>query len=193
MLRVVSGMLPASTGAVRFTGRNVASKRPHELAKAGLLHLPEGRGTLPSMTVEENLRIAFDIRKSTMPFKEAVEHVYQQYPRLAQRRNQAAGSMSGGEQQMLALARALINPPDLLLIDEPSLGLSPAMVKEAYRSMRALKQQGVAMLLVEQSMHTALEFSDRAYVLRHGQIVLTGPSQELGKDPKMMEHYVGSH
>src|SRR5690606_10249663 len=110
----------------------------------------EGRGTLPSMTVEENLRIAFDIRDSTTSFKEAVEKIYAQYPRLGQRRGQAAGSMSGGEQQMLALARALINPPDLLLVDEPSLGLSPMMVKEAYRSMNELKQRGIAILLVEQ-------------------------------------------
>lgn len=193
MLRVVSGMLSPALGSVELSGINSIGRRPHELARKGLLHLPEGRGTLPSMSVEENLRIAFDIRPSSISFKAAVETVYTQYPRLGQRRKQAAGSMSGGEQQMLALARALINPPELLLIDEPSLGLSPAMVKEAYHSMRHLKEMGVAMLLVEQSINKALEFADRAYVLRHGKIVLSGLSHELSKDPRMMEHYIGSH
>lgn len=193
MLRVISGMLAPSGGKVEVFGHGVAGKRPHELAKAGLLHLPEGRGTLPSMTVEENLRVAYDIRPSEQGFKQAAEAVYSQYPRLAQRRRQAAGSMSGGEQQMLALARALVNPPTLLLIDEPSLGLSPAMVKEAYESMAELRRRGVAMLLVEQNSRKALGLVDRAVVLRHGEIVLTGSSRELIDDPKMMEHYVGSH
>lgn len=193
MLRVISGMLRPSAGHVDFARTSALGRRPHELAYAGLLHLPEGRGTLSSMSVEDNLRIAYEVRPSPEPFSTALEQVYEQYPRLSQRRKQAAGSMSGGEQQMLALARALMNPPALLLVDEPSLGLSPLMVQEAYHSMRRLRDRGVAMLLVEQSTQTALGLADRAYVLRHGKVVLSGASTELSRDAQMMEYYVGAH
>ena len=192
LLRAISSLIKPSSGQIEFDGKNAIEIPPHQLARDGLLHIPEGRGTLPTLSVEENLRIAFDIRPSSMVFALALNKVFNLFPRLCERRKQAAGSMSGGEQQMLALARAVVNPPRVLLLDEPSLGLSPVMVAEAYRVLKLLQNPDMAILVVEQNLHAALRFAQRAYVLRQGQVVHQGTSNALLADSKMMNHYMGA-
>ncbi|HEX7007923.1 MAG TPA: ABC transporter ATP-binding protein [Alphaproteobacteria bacterium] len=192
LLRAISNLLPHQSGSISFSGASTAGTAPHELARGGLLHIPEGRGTIGRLTVAENLRIAYDIRPSDTPFEAAVERVFQRFPRIRERYEQRAGSLSGGEQQMLALARAVVNPPRLLLVDEPSLGLSPAMVAEAFLVLRQFQEDGMTILLVEQNVRRALAFADRGYVLRQGAIVMEGAGGELLSEPDMLKHYLGS-
>ncbi len=193
LLRVLSALIRPRAGDVNVLGQDVQRASAHKLAQSGLLHIPEGRGTLQSLTVLDNLQLAYDIRPSLQSFESALGEVYGKFPRLSQRQDQLAGNLSGGEQQMLALARAVINKPELLLLDEPSLGLSPLMVAEAYRTLRTLKGEGLSILLVEQNVKLALRFSDRAYVLRQGKIVREGLSEELLQDPGFVNHYLGTH
>ena len=193
MLRNLSGLAKPQSGIVEVLGKAVSSTEAFQLAHDGLLLLPEGRGTLTSLTVLDNLRIAYDIRPSDVSFDQALQKVYVRFPRLLERSGQKAGNLSGGEQQMLGLARAVINRPLLLLLDEPSLGLSPLMVTEAYRTLRALKDEGLTILLVEQNVKVALNFADRAYVLRQGRVVRSGSCQELREDPEFVAHYLGTH
>jgi branched-chain amino acid transport system ATP-binding protein len=192
LLRALCNMLPASAGSIRFLGEDIRGVPVDRLARKGMLHVPEGRGVLGSLKVAENLRISYDIRPAERSFDEAAADVFAYFPRLKERRDQRAGSMSGGEQQMLALARAIINPPAILLIDEPSLGLSPIMVKEAYRVLRSLRERNMTILLVEQNVRAALRFAQRAYVLKQGQIVLDGESAALLSNPEILQHYLGS-
>lgn len=193
LLRTLSGLIRPRAGEVQVCGQDVRGMRPHKLAYDGLLHVPEGRGTLQTLSVLDNLRIAYDIRPSAKSFDAALGEVYQRFPRLVERQSQLAGNLSGGEQQMLGLARAVINRPELLLLDEPSLGLSPLMVTEAYRTLRSLKEDGLTILLVEQNVKLALRFSDRAYVLRQGCIVREGRSEDFLLDPDFVSHYLGTH
>ena len=192
LLKALSGLLPAQSGEISFRGRNVKGMGPHNLARAGLLHVPEGRGTLGTLAVEENLRIAYDVRPSQQSFDEAAAAVFARFPRLAERRRQRASSMSGGEQQMLALARALINPPAVLLVDEPSLGLSPLLVKEAFRVLYEFRERGTTMLVVEQNVRSALRLADRGYVLRQGEVIASGPAAELLEDRQLLNRYLGT-
>ncbi|MGH6754334.1 MAG: ABC transporter ATP-binding protein, partial [Bradyrhizobium sp.] len=192
LLRALSRLLPASRGRVLFREADVRSQGPHDLARAGMLHVPEGRGVLGALSVMDNLRIAFDVRPSKQTFGAALDDAFAHFPRLRERADQRAGNLSGGEQQMLALARAIVNPPEILLVDEPSLGLSPAMVKEAYRALRAFRARGMTILLVEQNVRLALRFADRAYVLKQGEIVASGASADLAADSDIMRHYLGS-
>jgi branched-chain amino acid transport system ATP-binding protein len=190
-LRAICNVLPHESGSVSFLGAPTAGAKAHDLARRGLLHIPEGRGTLGRLTVRENLRIAYDVRPSATAFEAALERVFGRFPRLRERHDQLAGTLSGGEQQMLALARALINPPRLLLVDEPSLGLAPALVEEAFAVLRDFHAEGIAVLLVEQNVYSALGLARRAYVLRQGEIVMQGESAKLLADAEMLKHYLG--
>ena len=193
IMRGLSNLLAPKSGTITFLGKPIARRKTSALARAGMLHIPEGRGTIGGLTVLENLRVAFDVRPARVGFNMALEPVFRRFPRLAERKAQRAGSLSGGEQQMLALARALVNPPSVLLVDEPSLGLSPVMIKEVYASLREFRSDGMSIMLVEQNVKMALRLADRAYVLRQGKIVLQGTGQELLSKPEVLDAYLGSH
>jgi branched-chain amino acid transport system ATP-binding protein len=156
------------------------------------LQVPEGRGIIGRLTVAENLQLAWALRPDQESFEAACRRVFARFPRLQERLSQRAGSMSGGEQQMLALARAIISPPRVLLVDEPSLGLSPVMVSEVFSVLKAFRESGVTILLVEQNVRQALAIADRAYVLRQGGIVAEGSGQTLLADPAMLRYYLGA-
>jgi branched-chain amino acid transport system ATP-binding protein len=192
LMKALSALLPAQSGEIAFKGQTIRGKGPHDLARAGMLHVPEGRGTLGTLTVEENLRIAYDVRPAQLGYEEAIAAVFARFPRLAERRRQRASSMSGGEQQMLALARAIINPPAMLLVDEPSLGLSPLMVKEAFNVLHEFRARGTTMLVVEQNVRSALRLADRGYVLRQGEVIASGPAAELLADQQLLNRYLGT-
>jgi branched-chain amino acid transport system ATP-binding protein len=178
-LRAISNLVPRVRGTVRFADVDVGRVAPHELARAGLLHLPEGRGTLGRLTVLENLRLAHDRVSRTGPYSTALERVCEVFPVLGGRLAQLAGSLSGGEQQMLALARAIIQPPKVLLVDEPSLGLSPKLVREVFALLRRIRASGTSIVVVEQNSRIALSEAQQACVLRQGSVVWTGRGANL--------------
>lgn len=189
-LRALSGMIP-STGERSFDGRSVAKARPDQLLAAGIAHVPQGRGTIVDLTVEENLRIGAYLRRDD-GIEADIAGWFDVFPRLGERRDQAAGSMSGGEQQMLAIARALMARPRLLLLDEPSLGLAPLVTRELFDRLGELvTTTGVAVLLVEQNANLALKFAARGYVLEAGEIVAAGTAEELSADDAIRRAYLG--
>lgn len=189
-LRALSGMLSA-TGSMVFDGRQVLGKRPDQLLRLGIAHVPQGRGTIVDLTVEENLRVGgYQRRDDLTP---DMESWFEVFPRLGERRDQKAGSMSGGEQQMLAIARAMMSRPRLLLLDEPSLGLAPLVTREVFDRMEtAVRETGTTVLLVEQNANLALEFASRAYVLESGRIVSEGSAEALRNDDTIRRAYLGS-
>jgi branched-chain amino acid transport system ATP-binding protein len=191
-LRAVCNQIERRRGEVVFQGQPIGKTPTDQLARRGMLHIPEGRGTIASLTVRENLRLAYEVRSSAMPFEEALAAVFERFPRLHERLHQRAGTLSGGEQQMLALARAVANKPALLIVDEPSLGLAPVIIKEAFMVLNALRRTGIPILLVEQSVRAALQLADRAYVIRQGQIVLQGSASQLLSEPEVLRQYLGS-
>jgi branched-chain amino acid transport system ATP-binding protein len=195
LLRAVCNMIPWSAGRILYRGRAIAGTPTHKLAKDGILHLPEGRGVIGTLTVWENLRLAYharaQVRNAERRFAAMLEEVFEHFPRLNERRRQKAGSLSGGEQQMLALARAVVSPPQILLLDEPSLGLSPIMAREAYRILHGFRARGMTILLVEQNVRAALRFAHRAYVLRQGAIVQQGSGEALLADAELFNQYLG--
>jgi len=195
LMKALSGMLPVAGGEARLrvpAGElQIGSVGAHQLARAGLLHVPEGRGTLRQMTVEENLLLAWEIRPCSQPFEAAVQAVFERFPRLNERRTQLAGNLSGGEQQMLSLARAIINRPQILLVDEPSLGLSPLLTQEVFKVLAELRDSGVTTLIVEQNVRRALALAQRAYVLAQGVFIAEGPASELASDPAIVAGYLG--
>jgi branched-chain amino acid transport system ATP-binding protein len=197
LMRAISNLLAPAAGQIRLRGAPTAGIAPHTLARRGLLHIPEGRGTLQRLSVLENLRIAFDREavgagRTGRDFVAALDDVYARFPRLAERSGQAAGTLSGGEQQMLALARAIIQRPILLLLDEPSLGLSPRMVREAFQVLAEFKADGIPMVVVEQNARAALSLADTGYVMRQGEIVASAAARDLLQDSSMLRHYLGS-
>ena len=191
LLRAVCNMLPRSKGRIVYRGSDIRAMPTHRLVRDGVLHIPEGRGIIGSLTVWENLRLAYHARPSPRAFEAALEEVFDHFPRLAERQGQRAASMSGGEQQMLALARAVMSPPQILLLDEPSLGLSPIMVREAYRILHGFRARGMTILLVEQNVRAALRFAHRAYVLRQGAIVQQGTGEALLADTELFNRFLG--
>jgi branched-chain amino acid transport system ATP-binding protein len=189
-IRAVSGMIPVK-GEVAIDGAGVGGKAPEEIVRRGVAHVPQGRGTFVDLTVEENLRLGAYTRKDKEVAAD-LDRWYEVFPRLRERRDQAAGSMSGGEQQMLAIARAVMSRPRLLLLDEPSLGLAPLVTQELFRQLQAMNQEdGLALLVVEQNANLALSIAERGYVLEAGQIVVSGTAAELQADESVRKAYLG--
>ena len=190
-LRVISGILPALEGEVRFGGERIDGSSPHSIVERGVIQVPEGRHLWPNMTVEDNLLLgAYSSRSRSQRIKTLAE-VYALFPRLAERRSQLAGTLSGGEQQMAAIGRGLMGKPQVLMLDEPSLGLAPILVDEVFRVIREIVAQGVTVLIVEQNVHLALEIATTASVLENGRIAMSGSAAEVASDPKVRSAYLG--
>ncbi|MDX2230973.1 MAG: ABC transporter ATP-binding protein [Leptolyngbyaceae cyanobacterium bins.349] len=190
-LRAISRMIKVRTGQITYDGRDITRSRAPEMVKLGIAHSPEGRRILARMTVLDNLELGAYTRSDYLGIKADIEKQFLTFPRLAERRLQQAGTLSGGEQQMLAIARALMSRPQLLLLDEPSLGLAPAIVREIFTIIQTLHATGVTILLVEQNANLALQSADRAYVLEAGQIILTGNASKLLDDDRVKQAYLG--
>jgi branched-chain amino acid transport system ATP-binding protein len=190
LIRVLCGLVPARRGALTFQGGALEGVSAHDVVERGIACVPEGRQVFPEMTVEENLLLGGFLRRARPRRKRNMERVYQVFPRLAQRRSQAAGTLSGGEQQMVAIGRALMSEPRLLVVDEMSLGLAPLLVDELFRVMGEIRAQGVTVLLVEQNAQKSLQLADRAYVLESGRVVLSGTGAELLHDDEVRKAYL---
>ena len=192
VLRSISGLQRLEKGKIEFQGQDISGIVPEDLVSMGISHVPEGRRVFPGLTVYENLEIgASSWRKGRADLSEDLEKVYTLFPRLKERHKQLAWSLSGGEQQMLAIGRALMARPKLLLLDEPSLGLSPVLVEQVFEVLQEINKQGITMLLVEQNAYMALEIAHRGYVIENGKIVLSDKASVLSKDPKVKEAYLG--
>jgi branched-chain amino acid transport system ATP-binding protein len=189
-LLTLSGLLRSSAGSILFEGTELTRLPPHQIVELGLIQVPEGREILTTLSVRENLLLGAYRRRDKIATD--LENVLNLYPRLRERLNGAAGNLSGGEQQMLAIARALMSRPRLLLLDEPSMGLAPLLVREIFKTLKMLNEQGLTILLVEQNVRQALQIADFAYVMENGKIALVGPSAELLDNPKVIEAYLGA-
>ena len=190
-LKTLAGMHQPAGGSVTYNGERIDGVASHVLIRKGLALVPEGRGVFSRLTVEDNLLMGAYSRNDDAAIKQELAQVYEIFARLLERKDQLAGTLSGGEQQMLAIGRALLGKPKLLLLDEPSMGLSPIMVQKIFATVRRIADQGVTILLVEQNAKLALEISSRAYVMESGSITLTGPAHELLHDPKVRAAYLG--
>jgi branched-chain amino acid transport system ATP-binding protein len=190
-LRTISGLLHPRQGAVTFQGENLQACPPHDIVAKGISMVPEGRGVFAKLTVEENLDLGAYLRRDRAGIAADRERSYQLFPRLKERRNQVAGTLSGGEQQMLAIARSLMARPRLLLMDEPSMGLAPILVESIFETCQEINQQGTTILLVEQNAHMALQIAHRGYVLQTGKIVLSDTAAALQRDPMVQKVYLG--
>lgn len=191
LVNTIAGLLKPRQGSIVFQGKDITRAESYQLPKEGISLSPEGREVFGSLTVEENLRLGAYIINDNKQIKESYEMVYELFPRLAERRKQYAGTLSGGEQQMLAIGRSLMSQPKLLLLDEPSLGLAPNIVSQIFELVEEISEQGITILLIEQNAFMALRTSDRAYVLENGKISLEGPSQEVLENEKVREIYLG--
>jgi branched-chain amino acid transport system ATP-binding protein len=188
-LKAISGLLRARQGAIVYDGADITRAATDRIVGLGISHCPEGRRIFGGLSVRENLLLGAVRRKGALDAD--LDRVYELFPRLKERLSQAGGTLSGGEQQMLAIGRALMSRPKLLLLDEPSLGLAPLMVEHIFEVVRELKRQGTTMLLVEQNVHHALDVADRAYVIESGRVVLGGPANELKRNPQVEQSYLG--
>ena len=190
-LRAICGLVPLAAGSVHYQGKSLAGQPVHAMVRQGLVMVPEGRGIFPQLTIEENLHMGAYSRQDKINFAQELQQVYQRFPRLAERRLQTAGTLSGGEQQLLAMGRAILSKPKLLLLDEPTMGLAPIRVDKIFEVIEDIAQQGVTILLIEQNARLALEVSQRGYVLESGELTLQGPARDLLHDPKVRAAYLG--
>ena len=191
-LRAVAGLLTPRAGTIRFLGQDITRLASHERAIAGIALVPEGRHVFPFLTARENLELGgFKNRRDNVKVRRMIDRIFDMFPRLRERSGQNAGTLSGGEQQMLVLGRAMMSEPKLLCLDEPSLGLAPLMVRDIFRTIRTINESGTSVLLVEQNARYALETASRGYVLRTGSIMVSGPCTELAKDVRVREAYLG--
>jgi branched-chain amino acid transport system ATP-binding protein len=190
-LRTITGLLEPTEGRITFEGQEIGGMATHRLVARGISMSPEGRGVFANLTVRENLQMGAYLKNNKREITEDMERAFTMFPRLKEREAQKAGTLSGGEQQMLAMGRALMSRPRLLLLDEPSLGLAPLVVHTIFEAIDEIRSKGTTILLVEQNAHAALKHSDRAYVLETGQIVMEGPSKDLAADPRVKEAYLG--
>jgi branched-chain amino acid transport system ATP-binding protein len=194
MLRTISGLMTAISGEITLDNRPITGRRPHDITRLGVAHVPEGRHVFPDQSVMDNLTLGAFTRRRTATRAEIeadYDSIFELFPRLKERRTQLAGTLSGGEQQMLAIGRALMSRPSLLLLDEPSMGLAPILIDEVFRRLGDLKARGITMLLVEQLAYRALEVADYGYVIEHGRIEVEGPAATLRTDPRVRAAYLG--
>ena len=191
-LRAISHLIPVHSGSVLYEGKNLLEYEPHDVVKLGVSHVPEGRRIFGNLTVMENLKLAAYNRSDGEEIERDYERIFTLFPRLAERKTQLGDTLSGGEQQMLAVARALMTRGRLMLLDEPSMGLAPVLMRELFRVLREINQAGTTILLVEQNARMALKFAGRSYVMETGAIVLEGPSEELADNPRVREAYLGA-
>jgi branched-chain amino acid transport system ATP-binding protein len=189
-LRAISGVAEAK-GRASFDGAELIGRSPESIVRRGLAHVPEGRGNFASLTVEENLRLGAYVRRDNAKVREDMQRCFKYFPRLEERRLQTAGSLSGGEQQMLAVARGLMLRPRMMLLDEPSHGLSPLITREVFKILREVAEEGTTLLIVEQNANLVLDFADHAYVLETGRLVLDGTAKEIGADEGVRRSYLG--
>lgn len=191
ILHTVSGLLQPTKGSVIFEGQDITKIPAHKIVSLGMAHVPEGRRVFAQLTVLENLKLGAYTRKDKKEMEETLQMIYKRFPRLEERKNQVAGTLSGGEQQMLAMGRALMSHPKIILMDEPSMGLSPIFVEEVFKIIRDISAEGVTVLLVEQNAKKALNIADRAYVLETGNIILQGDAKKLMNDESVKKAYLG--
>jgi len=192
LLKTISGITPAERGAILFSGKSLTNLPPQDIVDMGISHVPEGRRLFSDLTVLENLKLGAYTPRARKTIERSLARAYDLFPVLRNRRNQKSGSLSGGEQQMLAIARAMMSRPRILMLDEPSLGLSPILVRTMFELIMNLNSQNVTILLVEQNIHQALKIADRAYVLKNGKITMTGGGEELLSDPEVQKAYIGA-
>jgi branched-chain amino acid transport system ATP-binding protein len=190
-LKAICGLLPTRGGYVRYDGQDITGTSSYRLVERGIAMVPEGRGVFRQLTVAENLSMGAFVRRDRDAVRRDLEHIFELFPRLAERRGQSGGTLSGGEQQMLAIGRAMMSRPKLLMLDEPSMGLAPLLVQKIFATVRAISVEGVTILLIEQNARRALEIAHRGYVMESGTITLSGPAAELLADPKVREAYLG--
>ena len=192
LLRAISGLLKKTSGSIEFQGKQLVGKPPYEIVESGIVHIPEGRRVFPLLTVHENLEVgAYASRKSRKDLRQSIKELYELFPQLYDHGDQLAGSLSGGEQQMLAIARGLMARPTLITVDEPSLGLAPMMVEKTFHILDQINKENVTILLSEQNVFNALNMSHRAYVIENGRIVLTGAGKDLLTDEHLKKAYLG--
>lgn len=191
ILRAISGILRPRSGSIKFNDSEISTVAAEKIVKMGISHVPEGRRIFAPLTVKENIMMGAYTRKDPAEIQSTIARCYKSFPRLKERENQYGGTLSGGEQQMLAMARALMSQPSLLLLDEPSMGLSPILVEEIFKIIVEINKQGTSILLVEQNAQMALSIASRAYVLETGRIVLSGPAKEISENPDVKTAYLG--
>ncbi len=193
LLKTLSGLLKPKEGSIHYLDSPIAGKQAQAIVKAGISHVPEGRRVFADMSVEENIELGAFLRKDKAGIQEDFQKVYKIFPRLLERRKQSAGTLSGGEQQMLAMGRAIMARPKLLLLDEPSMGLAPLMVKTIFEVVKEINKEGTTILLVEQNANMALSIADRAYVIETGRVILSGTAEELQASEEIKNAYLGGH
>lgn len=191
LLNTLSGLIRPKNGTIEYLGKSLVGRPAQQIVRDGIVHVPEGRRVFANMTVEENLLLGAFLRKDSQDIKRDLHRVYEIFPRLHERRKQQSGTLSGGEQQMLAIGRALMSKPKLLLLDEPSMGLAPILVQTIFDIIQEINNNGTTILLVEQNAHMALSVADRAYVIETGKVVISGTSQELQESELVREAYLG--